>query len=544
MTEKAPEKKELFLVPLMESLTKDELVQIITEIQYGNIITKNIDKVFKRDRKKDIQQNNETLDIRMLRNILMTLLKRKLKYESLNDLELKLVEAAFKAMPAKEQKQYANSSLLKKAECIGLYFDHTVGNALNNNKIKDKIIDEISDKVDKMDKATKEALFRSLNIDAHSKKALVQFLKAGGIPVLLNLGGFSTYLVANSIMHIVGTVLLGTALPFAAYVGLSKFIAILAGPIGWLLFGGISIRNVLSHNQQIFNSICLQIVGTLRLKTPLRTFNYSYEEAYGKWFAGKGSKESLLSIIDILKTKSATTLSTEEAKLQIEFLTNLLNESKIKLDILQKEKLASQEQLAFMKDEIKKYEDSIASLLQKIDEQKDVIDSLIPDVYLDKDDTYRKIVQVIDEAEIEVDILSPWISPDLFNTELYIAIKSAIERGVTVKILFGMNNIYNAQYINDRDNKRDYITYVMAERLIETFKEYNNFFINRTANHDKVILIDDNYIVNGSLNVLSKINTSSFTDRMEVRKHKELIAQERKRYFKDVINKDIEILKQ
>ena len=56
---------------------------------------------------------------------------------------------------------------------------------------------------------------------------------------LINLSGFGAYLMLTTVIHAVFTTMLGVTMPWAVYQGATTALAILTGPIGWLLSAGV-----------------------------------------------------------------------------------------------------------------------------------------------------------------------------------------------------------------------------------------------------------------------------------------------------------------
>lgn len=67
---------------------------------------------------------------------------------------------------------------------------------------------------------------------------------AGGV-VLLQAGGFATYVAASTVVGAISGVL-GVTLPFVIYTGMSKAISIAIGPVGWVLLGAWGIHSIAS----------------------------------------------------------------------------------------------------------------------------------------------------------------------------------------------------------------------------------------------------------------------------------------------------------
>ena len=78
---------------------------------------------------------------------------------------------------------------------------------------------------------------------------------------LINLSGFGAYLMLTTVIHAVFTTMLGVTMPWAVYQGATTALAILTGPIGWLLSAGVGSkinRDLLAHTVWFGVSNCGQ----------------------------------------------------------------------------------------------------------------------------------------------------------------------------------------------------------------------------------------------------------------------------------------------
>ncbi len=129
------------------------------------------------------------------------------------------------------------------------------------------------------------------------------------------------------------------------------------------------------------------------------------------------------------------------------------------------------------------------------------------------------LLQAVDSAQSELTLVSAWIGRDAFDAELQRKLVQAMERGVQVRIAWGLgtergpeaernrtrgNNVLNE--LNRRVSSR------MRDRLI----------VKRTETHEKFIICDDQFCVWGSFNWLSyrggldrgyRRETSSYSER-------------------------------
>lgn len=90
-----------------------------------------------------------------------------------------------------------------------------------------------NESVKKMDKEQLEALRESMNISqGFSKEAIIAAIQAA-----IRLNGFQSYVWAVSVANALSRTLLGRGLTLAANAAFTRYLAVFAGPIGWVLTG-------------------------------------------------------------------------------------------------------------------------------------------------------------------------------------------------------------------------------------------------------------------------------------------------------------------
>ena len=118
-----------------------------------------------------------------------------------------------------------------------------------------------------------------------------------------------------------------------------------------------------------------------------------------------------------------------------------------------------------------------------------------------KNDEIRKVlVKTFKVAEQEIDIISPWANYIVMNS-LKNDIRAAIERGVTIKIIYGIGN-FNSTNQKDGD-KRNALTEKVLKEYAKEFSSSNRFKIYKGNTHIKLLICDNKYYVQGSYNFLS-----------------------------------------
>ena len=102
-------------------------------------------------------------------------------------------------------------------------------------------------------------------------------------------------------------------------------------------------------------------------------------------------------------------------------------------------------------------------------------------------------------AQKEIDIISPWMNTRVVNPAFIGLMEEALQRGVKIRIQYGLNPGTDA-YSWNRSHNSDLI----ADDLKEQFAPYGDAFrIERKNLHYKLVLCDNLYKLEGSYNYLS-----------------------------------------
>lgn len=127
---------------------------------------------------------------------------------------------------------------------------------------------------------------------------------------------------------------------------------------------------------------------------------------------------------------------------------------------------------------------------------KEVVKEMTKHVFLDKKDMIFKLQTALLRAENELDIQSPWITSRVVDDLFLDKLGRLLEKGVTVKITYGIADDNNTKSKNISTN-------ALVNILNEHFKKYKNFKIKKGNSHSKILLCDDSFAIIGSFNWLS-----------------------------------------
>ncbi|MBB5356528.1 uncharacterized protein (DUF697 family) [Anoxybacillus mongoliensis] len=123
----------------------------------------------------------------------------------------------------------------------------------------------------------------------------------------------------------------------------------------------------------------------------------------------------------------------------------------------------------------------------------------IKNKHLRNSEIRQVFLKAIEEAKWELDIISPWMSHRVVDEELMDKFEKALARGVTIKILYGINDL-SANDFSKRSDQSDEV----AEKLRRRYALYGDRFrIVRKNTHYKLLICDEAFYVQGSYNFLS-----------------------------------------
>lgn len=407
-------------------------------------------------------------------------------------MEEKMIEAALE----KRDNARASSSLQHKAECIANSVKADVKNEMSKystQEDEEKLADEIGNRFDSLSKREQQAIMDALKVDKRSSEAIRKAVLAGGIPVMINAGGFASYLAVTALIHTVGTTLGAVTVPFIVYTGAMSTLGFIAGPFGYLLMGLFGAYQYRKAKYKIAGAICRQLILQAQLCREERSFHDSREAIYGDW-----TDSDYNSFKETLNQEMTARAQWEEKATELE-------------------------------DELEAARKAGAGARTE---------------YLhDKRAVQTKLKVALDNAQHEVDILSPWISRGMLyeNEPIRKALDGAIRRGITVKILFGMSRVADPDYLTDsRENSGDKTSHYVAAMLAHYYREFPNFHIARGAEHGKYLLCDDTWYLRTSLNMLSNLGRTPFEDDGALAYDAEETRELREEYFQRVEGKNVD----
>lgn len=111
----------------------------------------------------------------------------------------------------------------------------------------------------------------------------------------------------------------------------------------------------------------------------------------------------------------------------------------------------------------------------------------------------EKFKAYLDTAQESLYIISPWMNNYIINNEFIKSLENLLKRGVKVRIIYGISNKDEI-----KDDYRNKNTDEIANRLKEIGKPYGDLFkIKHGQTHEKLVICDRKYYINGSFNFLS-----------------------------------------
>ena len=127
------------------------------------------------------------------------------------------------------------------------------------------------------------------------------------------------------------------------------------------------------------------------------------------------------------------------------------------------------------------------------------------EIRLIKTEEHRPLLlNAIDQSQSELTLVSAWITPEAFDGELCGKLRQAMERGVKVRIAWGLGTrpAWRGRPEADRNRTRGETALKgLTRNLPSNLREQLN--VKRTETHEKFIICDDRFCVSGSFNWLS-----------------------------------------
>lgn len=195
-----------------------------------------------------------------------------------------------------------------------------------------------------------------------------------------------------------------------------------------------------------------------------------------------------------------------------------LHESNVKLK--EKDKMLK-EQSKELKS-LAKVTKEMEAQLQKMEDSNQVVSN---------QSIHAELMRILKKAKREVDIMSPWISHSIVNNEFKDVVQAMIDRKVTLKIVYG---IENSQSRNNKFREQDDKRLHESEKILDELSRLNNarnyIFAKYFSSHVKLVLCDDEEYILTSCNVLSN-KGSNWEEVGEISNNKKLLQEYRQRFF-------------
>lgn len=125
---------------------------------------------------------------------------------------------------------------------------------------------EINKQLEDIDKKELEKIKNKLRVDNLTGEVIRKSLLSSSGPLsimaLVQISGFSSYILLTTVMHAISTSLLGITLPFAAYTGATSALAFLSGPFAILIATGLSSWQLLKGSKKMKRLLLAKIVST------------------------------------------------------------------------------------------------------------------------------------------------------------------------------------------------------------------------------------------------------------------------------------------
>ena len=134
------------------------------------------------------------------------------------------------------------------------------------------------------------------------------------------------------------------------------------------------------------------------------------------------------------------------------------------------------------------------------------------------------LINALDEAKIQIIILSGWANSYVLNLDFRKKIKDALSRGVNIYIGYGYKS-YGQTILKKHEEE--------AKRDLEDLKQWcksqdtkGELFVNYYPNHSKILIFDYFFAINGSFNWLSNSGGAKNEERSWVVYDKKFIESE------------------
>lgn len=155
---------------------------------------------------------------------------------------------------------------------------------------------------------------------------------------------------------------------------------------------------------------------------------------------------------------------------------------------------------------------------------KEIVEEMGKSIFLDKEDLLANFHLALMDAKQELDIQSPWMTPKVVDEIFIDKLSRLLTKGVIVKIAYGIADDKN---IKNKNSITDDVVIYLKSRL----KRYPNFKIQQGNSHNKMLICDDKFLINGSYNWLSYDGKTDREEGGTVIRNKNEIERVRKLMF-------------
>lgn len=434
----------------------------------------------------------------------------------------------------------------QKADTIAMEFHNRLRNNLNE-KIKKQTPSQVAEFEKNLEKEIaqlspdeQKELQDTLQVKDLTGKTIRNTVIRAGLPALVlgTTSGLGIFVATTTIMHAVFTTMLGLTLPFAAYTGAMSFLSVLTGPLGWGLIAGTAIYQIANGSKKINREMLAQFIYLARMMNGRDFAPLDKELAAWKNVTKsiKIADDNIRERAENMQNDNFSTVSEEELRVQITELKNEMarqneiirqaveNEFAQKRREIEQSSFAKEESLRRIireRDEIierqkiandQKFNELSRKYEQTIKEQNQMILALRKssgeivermeknkrNKMLRNQEIRNRLIEAIEHAHFEIDILSPWMNHYVVNNSFIEKLQRAIERGVTIKIRYGISGTS----FNEKDRERNERTESVA-KMLYTRLNPDKLKLIKGNDHSKLFICDDNFYVITSFNPLS-----------------------------------------
>lgn len=135
---------------------------------------------------------------------------------------------------------------------------------------------------------------------------------------------------------------------------------------------------------------------------------------------------------------------------------------------------------------------------ESIEQLETITKNEAPSRYIMNYEIRKLFLHYLKEAKESLYIISPWMNSYIIDEEFLNDIQNLLKRGVKVSIIYGISaEEEQGDYRNQKTNR-------LAQKLSGIGKDFDGLFkIQHGQTHEKLVICDQKYYVNGSFNFLS-----------------------------------------